>query len=54
MTPFEMGLRDSAASRIAQGLPPKVGPERPDELARVLALVEEGVRSLAAAKEDVA
>lgn len=58
MTPFEMGRRDSAASRIAQGLPAKVGPENPDELARVVALVREGAENMRARaeakREDVA
>lgn len=36
MTPFEQGRADSAASRVAQGLPATVGP---DELARLVPLL---------------
>lgn len=39
----ERARADSVRTRVEQGLPAHVGPENPDELARVAALLRQGV-----------
>lgn len=50
MTPEQIRDRahaDSARTRVAQGLPAQVGPDNPDELARVVGVLRQGFADLA-------
>jgi hypothetical protein len=47
----EQAIADSARTRVEQGLPAQVGAENPDELARVAAVLRQGLDTSAAPGE---